>query len=109
MDDAHFALQFARDGDEAGADDNRAQALKQDMANAHVTVAMMQELQKAGCDGFIVKASGATEQMSFVMQLVTAAHKNFPASMFEIPAGYTVMTTQSMLNSMMMQQQAKQR
>jgi len=82
--------------------------LKQDMANAHVTVAMMQELQKAGCDGFIVKASGATEQMSFVMQLVTAAHKNFPASMFEIPPGYTVMNTQSLLNSMMMQQQAKQ-
>jgi hypothetical protein len=83
--------------------------LKQDMANAHVTVAMMQELQKAGCDGFIVKASGAAEQMSFVMQLVTAAHKNFPASMFEIPPGYTVMNTQSLLNSMMMQQQAKQR
>jgi hypothetical protein len=81
--------------------------LKQDMANAHVTVAMMQELQKAGCDGFIVKASGATEQMSFVMQLVTAVHKNFPASMFEIPPGYTVMNTQSLLNSMMMQQQAE--
>jgi Domain of unknown function (DUF4412) len=62
--------------------------LKQDMANAHVTIKMMQELQKAGCDGFMVKVSGATEQMSFVMQLVTAAHKSFPASMFEIPAGY---------------------
>jgi hypothetical protein len=62
--------------------------LKQDMSNAHVTIKMMQELQKAGCDGFMVKASGTTEQMSFVMQLVTAAHKSFPASMFEIPEGY---------------------
>jgi hypothetical protein len=62
--------------------------MRQDMANAHVTIKMMQELQKAGCDGFMVKASGTTEQMSFVMQLVTAAHKSFPASMFEIPAGY---------------------
>jgi hypothetical protein len=62
--------------------------LKQDMANAHVTIKMMQQLQQAGCDGFIVKASGATDQMSFAMQLVTAVRKSFPASMFEIPAGY---------------------
>lgn len=62
--------------------------LKQDMANAHVTIKMMQELQKAGCEGFMVKVSGATEQTTFVMQLITAEHKSFPASMFEIPAGY---------------------
>jgi hypothetical protein len=83
--------------------------MKQDMANAHVTVKMMQELQKAGCDGLIVKASATSEQMSFVMQLVTAARKSFPASMFEIPQGYTVMDSQSLMKSMMMQQQAKQR
>jgi hypothetical protein len=79
--------------------------MKQDMANAHVTVKMLQELQKAGCDGFIVKASGASEQMSFVMQLVNAARKSFPASMFEIPAGYTAANNASMFNNMLQQQQ----
>jgi hypothetical protein len=82
--------------------------MKQEMSNAHVTVQAMTALQKAGCDGFIVKASGQTPQMSFVMQLVTAERKTFPASMFEIPAGYTAMSSMSLLNGMM-QQQVKQK
>jgi Domain of unknown function (DUF4412) len=82
--------------------------MKQEMSNAHVTVQAMLALQKAGCDGFIVKASGQTTQMSFVMQLVTAERKTFPASMFEIPAGYTAMSGMGLFNGMM-QQQAKQK
>jgi hypothetical protein len=82
--------------------------MKQDMGNAHVTVKMMQELQKAGCDGLIVKASGSSDQMSFVMQLVTAARKSFPASMFEIPAGYTAANNANIFNNMMLQQKATQ-
>ena len=81
--------------------------LKQDMANAEVTVKMMQELQKAGCEGLMVKASGSTEQMSFVMQMITASRKSFPASMFEIPAGYTPMNNMSLFNGMMQQQGAQ--
>lgn len=66
--------------------------MKEDMANAHVTEQAMQALKNAGCEGFMVKASGQTAQMSFVMLLLTAERKNFPASMFEIPAGYTKMS-----------------
>ena len=61
------------------------------MANAHVTVKMLQLLQQAGCDGFVVKVSGESQQMSFQMVLMTAERKNFPASIFVIPAGYTEM------------------
>jgi hypothetical protein len=70
--------------------------LKKDLTNQHVTVKMMQELEKAGCDGFIVKVTAQpttaqSTQISMVMTLITAARRNFPASMFEIPPGYTVM------------------
>jgi hypothetical protein len=63
--------------------------MKQDMSNAHVTPKMLQALSQAGCDGFIVKMTGQSPQMTMQMQLITAARKSFPASQFEIPAGYT--------------------
>lgn len=65
--------------------------LKQDMANAQVTLKMMQALEQAGCDGFVVKVSSGSEQIAFQMVLMTAERRNFPASMFVIPAGYTAM------------------
>jgi hypothetical protein len=63
--------------------------LKRYLSNQHVTVKMIQELENAGCGGFLVKIAGGTPQMKFEMSLVTAERKNFPASMFVIPAGYT--------------------
>ncbi len=65
--------------------------LKRDLSNQHVTVKMMQELEKAGCNGFIVKVTGGTAQMKFEMLLITVERKNFPASMFSIPTGYVEM------------------
>jgi hypothetical protein len=75
---------------------------KREMADEHITVKMMQALEKAGCEGFVVKIVGETpmtgggaaapgggSQTKFEMTLIKAERRNFPASMFEIPAGYT--------------------
>lgn len=91
--------------------------LKKLMTNQNVTPKMMQALENAGCDGFMVKVQMQTAQqqqaqsMQFSMEmvLITAGRKDFPASLFEIPAGYTAMNTQNMFTNMMMQQQQKQK
>jgi hypothetical protein len=104
--------------------------LKKMMTNQNVTPKMMQAMEKAGCDGMIVKMQVQTVQQgtqtsqgsqgsqgspvqsmqfSMDMVLITAARKDFPASMFEIPAGYTAMNTQNMFGNMMMMQQQKQK
>jgi hypothetical protein len=95
--------------------------LKKMMTNQNVTPKMMQALEKAGCDGFMVKVqmqsasqgSQASQpqamQFSMDMVLITAARKDFPASMFEIPAGYTAMNSQNLFGNMMMMQQQKQK
>jgi hypothetical protein len=68
--------------------------MKRDMANQHITAGMLEALDKAGCDGFVVKMSGQgpmssnASQSKFEMILIKAERKNFPASLFEIPAGY---------------------
>lgn len=79
--------------------------LKKLISYQHVTPKMMQALDKAGCDGFIVKMDMQSKGFSMDMQLITAERKTFPASMFEIPSGYTAANTQSMFANMMQQRQ----
>lgn len=62
--------------------------LKKLMLNQNVTPKMMQALEAAGCDGSFVKMDVQSKTFSMDMLLVTAGHRDFPASMFEIPAGY---------------------
>jgi hypothetical protein len=59
------------------------------MFNQNVTPKMMQALEVAGCDGSFVKMDMQSKNFSMDMLLVTAGRRDFPASMFEIPAGYT--------------------
>jgi hypothetical protein len=63
--------------------------LKKMMLNQNVTPKMMQALEAAGCDGSFVKMDMQSKAFSMEMLLVTAGRRDFPASMFEIPAGYT--------------------
>jgi hypothetical protein len=94
--------------------------MKKMMTNQHVTPKMMQMMENAGCDGFIVKmqaqspqqassAQGQSHLFTMDMVLITVARKDFPASMFEIPAGYTAMNSQNIYSNLMMQQQQKQK
>jgi hypothetical protein len=91
--------------------------MKKMMSNQHVTPKMLQAMEQAGCDGMMVKVQLQTApqqqaqsmQFSMNMVLITAGRRDFPASMFEIPAGYTAMNTQNMFTNMMMQQQQKQK
>jgi hypothetical protein len=63
--------------------------LKKLMLNQNVTPKMMQALEAAGCDGSFVKMDMQSKFVSTEMMLITAGRKDFPASMFQIPAGYT--------------------
>jgi Domain of unknown function (DUF4412) len=63
--------------------------LKKMFLNQNITPKMMQALEAAGCDGSFVKMDMQTKTFSMDMQLITADRKTFPASMFQIPAGYT--------------------
>jgi hypothetical protein len=53
---------------------------------------MMKALEQAGCNGFFVKMSMHTTAYSLDMVLIKATRKTFPASDFEIPAGFTAQT-----------------
>jgi hypothetical protein len=57
--------------------------------NQNATPKMMQALEEAGCGGSFVKVAVQSKIISMDMQLITAERKNFPASMFQIPPGYT--------------------
>lgn len=50
---------------------------------------MMAALENAGAGGFFVKMVAGDKDYSMTMALVQAEEKTFPASLFEIPAGYT--------------------
>ena len=63
--------------------------LKKMTINQNVTPKMMQALEQAGCGGSFVKMDMQAKGFSMDMQLITADRRNFPASMFQIPAGYT--------------------
>jgi hypothetical protein len=58
------------------------------MTAQNITPKMMRALQQAGCDGYFVKIATQGKDYSMNMILVKAQQKNFPASMFTIPAGY---------------------
>lgn len=45
-------------------------------------------LKQMGCEGFLVKMTLNGKDYSMVMQLTKAEHRNLPADMFQIPAGY---------------------
>jgi hypothetical protein len=64
-------------------------ALKKFTATQNVTPQFMKALEQAGCDGFIVKMTVHGASYSMEMLLTQSARKDFSASEFEIPAGYT--------------------
>jgi hypothetical protein len=47
------------------------------------------KLKEMGCEGFLVKLTMNGKNVSMVMQLTKAEHRTLPASMFQIPAGYS--------------------
>jgi Domain of unknown function (DUF4412) len=53
------------------------------------TPRMMQALDNAGAGGFMVRMDAGGKDYTMSMVLVHAEEKNLPASLFEIPAGYT--------------------
>ena len=75
--------------------------LEKMMTVQNVTPKMLQALEQAGCAGFFVKMTMQSKSISMSMLLVTADRKTFPASMFEIPSGYTQGSSMSMLLGMM--------
>ena len=75
------------------------------MSMQNVTPKMMAALDQAGCGGMFVKMQTVSKEFSMDMLLVTADRRTFPASMFEIPSGYTASSGQNMFLNMMMQKQ----
>jgi hypothetical protein len=82
--------------------------LKRLETNAQVTAKMMEAMDAAGCGGMVVKATMQTQQFAMDMLLITAERRNFPGSMFSIPAGYSVYTQQMLMNSIMAQKKGGQ-
>jgi hypothetical protein len=64
-------------------------AMKKWMAAQNVTPRMMQALDQAGCGGFFVKMASQSKDLTYNMELIRAEQNSFPASMFQIPPGYT--------------------
>jgi hypothetical protein len=83
--------------------------IKQLMSTQNITFTMLQKLDQAGCDGFVVKMTMASESINMNMILITADRKTFPASTFEIPAGYVPMTGMGMMNGLMNGMSARQK
>ncbi len=46
------------------------------------------QLKQMGCDGFMVKLKMRMKNVSMTDELTKAEHKDFPAGIFKIPAGY---------------------
>jgi hypothetical protein len=59
------------------------------MTGQNSTPKMMQALEQAGCGGFFVKTSTESPQMSILLVLTSASATNLPASLFQLPSGYT--------------------
>lgn len=49
---------------------------------------VVSQLKQMGCEGFMTKMEIHSEKSTVVEELVKVEHRSFPASMFEIPAGY---------------------
>lgn len=61
---------------------------------------MMVALDNAGAGGFFVKMTSGAKDYSFTMLLTRADAQSFPASLFEIPSGYTK-SDETMMSEMM--------
>jgi hypothetical protein len=87
--------------------------MKKQMGVQNVTVKMLEALDNAGCGGYPVKmtmqhtgeatGTATSKELTFSMEmvLITATRKSFPASEFEIPAGYAPANTQSVMENIM--------
>jgi hypothetical protein len=86
-----------------------AEMKKLTVQTKNMSLKMLDALDQAGCGGYPVKmvmqqmvgANSKDLTISMNMILITAAQRNFPASEFEIPAGYTVYNSQSMMQNIM--------
>ena len=47
------------------------------------------QLKQMGCEGFMVKMEMKSKNINMIMQLTKVEHRNLPADIFQIPAGYT--------------------
>ena len=63
--------------------------LKQKIAVQNITQKMLQALTQAGCDGFFVKMEMQNLNYSMMMILTVAKKEYLPATLFQIPYGYT--------------------
>jgi Domain of unknown function (DUF4412) len=63
--------------------------IQQMFSGSNVTPKMMQALDQAGCGGFFVKMTMESPQISMTMVLTSASATNLPASLFQLPSGYT--------------------
>jgi hypothetical protein len=63
--------------------------IRQMMTMQTVTPKMLEALQQAGCNGVFVKMTMESPVISSSMILARASAANLPASLFELPSGYT--------------------
>jgi len=73
---------------------------KKMMTLQNVTPKMMQALNQAGCEGFFVKMVSQSKDVTMNMTLIKSQQRNFPASLFAIPAGYTESKVNMMFHAM---------
>ena len=60
--------------------------MKKKMISKNITPKMLDALDKAG-----------SSYISMSMNLITAAHKTFPASLFQIPSGYSALNSSNFM------------
>jgi len=63
--------------------------LKTMMSSQNIKPKMLQALETAGAGGWMVKMQAGSKDYTMTMQFLRAEEKTFPASLFEIPSGYT--------------------
>jgi hypothetical protein len=63
--------------------------IRQMMTLQHVTPRILQALEQAGCNGVFVKMTMQSPMISTSMILVRAGAADLPASLFELPSGFT--------------------
>lgn len=68
-------------------------SIRQMMALDNFTPGILRALEQAGCNGVFVKMTMQSSIISSSMILIRASAANLPASLFELPSGYTPATT----------------
>lgn len=58
------------------------------MSGLLFSASVASQLKQMGCEGFMVKFAMRSKNTSSVSQITKVRHDNFPASLFEVPAGY---------------------